>query len=85
MMLLNLNYFTMLWNLFVMRSVLFILERLRILNRSFNLYMMNRGCHVMDFNILTINRHWLNNVNRGLYDFYMVSWNRHCDITFIRV
>ena len=85
MMLLNLNYFTMLWNLLVVRSVLFILERLRILNRSFNLYMMSRGCYMMNFNILTINRHWLNNVNRGLYDFYMVSRNRHSDITFIRV
>ena len=56
-MLLDLDYFTMLWNLFVFHRVLFILERLRILNRSFNLCMMRRSCHMMNFNILTIYRH----------------------------
>ena len=56
-MLFNFDYFTMLWNLLVVRCVFFILDRLMILNRSLDLRIASRGSHMMNFNILSINRH----------------------------
>ena len=101
-MLFNFDHFTMLRNLFVVRCVFFILDRLMILNRSLDLRIVSRGCYMMNFNILSIDRHleifdnswflvmfselkdiWLNDVDRGLYNLYMVSRNRHCNITFV--